>query len=634
MLLGVLPAFDASAAGHASGQEIVDLAMTYLGKVPYVWGGTKIDGANPGADCSGFICRLYEKFGFNFWANRTKLRNCGTNLGADLSLAELGDIIWYEGHVAIFAGYSNGHPMIVHCTGGNVQNVTYSRADRVSAALKGVIRIPGVVNGGQTLTKAYFSAPTQRDYVNKAWVGETNAVLVTQVSKLSGVKVTQMGICIYDANGELIKKYSENVSGLVGNSTTVYHSWYDMNSEAGITLEPGTDYKYRFFGVFDGQEIMGDVRLFTTAGQKPAKTFRAYFYSGLDYMWYDVVEVTQGKTFPFLPANPYVPEGYSFKGWFTAKSGGEQISANTVFNGNGDVSFYAQYEKKAETATAYLYSGLDYSQCRTITVTEGRQLGIMPEAYVPEGYTFKGWFTAKSGGEQLSPATIYNGGGDLFVYAQYEEKVRTYTARFYSGLNFEYCEEVCVAYNEALGKLPEAYVPEGYNFWGWYTAMEGGAKIGSGTVYDVERDYSFYARYESNMKFEPDFHRIMLWINYPNMSVDGSIVPIDAQGTMPSIINGRTMLPIRAVMEAMGGSVAWDNSTKTITLSKDGEVLKLRIGSSYAWDSERAYALDSAPVIIGGRTLLPVRAVVEYFHGIVEWDNSAKCVTISYEDIY
>ncbi len=555
MLLGAVPAVEADAAGYASGQEIVELAMNYIGAVPYVWGGTTIDGANPGADCSGFICRLYEKFGFNFWANRTKLRNCGTNLGADLSLAQLGDIIWYDGHVAIFAGYRNGYPMIVHCTGGNYRNVVYSRADKVGAQLKGVIRIPGVVNNGETVSSAYFSPASQSEYADKYFIGETNALLVSQVNKLSGVRVTEMGIYIYDENGNLITRYAEDVSNIVGSSTTLFHSWYDINAEVGITLSKATTYQYCFFGVFDGEEIVGDLYAFTTAGIPDVQSFDAYFHSGLDHSFYDVVTVTKGECIGAVP-EPYIPEGYLFKGWYTAASGGYEIGSNTLFDGSADVSFYAQYEAVEKNYTAY----------------------------------------------------------------------------FYSGENFEYCDSVTMTYNQQMGALPEAYVPGGYNFLGWYTAPEGGGKVGSTTLYNVEQDYSFYARYEIMEKFEPDFHRIILWVNKPIMSVDGEMVPIDGQGTAPAIINSRTMLPIRALMEAMGGSVEWDNTSKTISLSKDGETLKLRIGANYAWDSEDIYPLDSAPVIVNGRTLLPVRTVVEYFHGWIEWDGSAKSVTINFEE--
>ena len=84
-------------------------------------------------------------------------------------------------------------------------------------------------------------------------------------AKLSGVKVTQMGLYLYDANGKLIKKHSENITN-VGSSTTVYHSWYDINAEVGVTLTQATTYKYQFFGVFDGEEIRSSVYSFTTKG--------------------------------------------------------------------------------------------------------------------------------------------------------------------------------------------------------------------------------------------------------------------------------------------------------------------------------------------------------------------------------
>ena len=114
------------------------------------------------------------------------------------------------------------------------------------------------------------------------------------------------------------------------------------------------------------------------------------------------------------------------------------------------------------------------------------------------------------------------------------------------------------------------------------------------------------------------------------MRVNRTTMDIDNQGTAPCIINGRTMIPIRALIEAMGGTVSWNGTLQQVTLTLDGKTLYLRIGESYAFDRNNTYALDSAPVLSNGRTLLPVRAVVEYFGGSVSWNGSARCVTIQY----
>ena len=64
---------------------------------------------------------------------------------------------------------------------------------------------------------------------------------------------------------------------------------------------------------------------------------------------------------------------------------------------------------------------------------------------------------------------------------------------------------------------------------------------------------------------------IKLWIGNASMSVNGVQQPIDTQGTKPVIVEGRTLVPIRAIIEAFGGSATWESSTRkvTVTLGKD-----------------------------------------------------------------
>ncbi len=124
--------------------------------------------------------------------------------------------------------------------------------------------------------------------------------------------------------------------------------------------------------------------------------------------------------------------------------------------------------------------------------------------------------------------------------------------------------------------------------------------------------------------------RVVLRIGEPNISVDGVSIPIDSHGTAPCIIGDRTMLPIRSVIEALGGSVGWDNASKTVSLSLDGFSVSMSIGSATAWSGGSSYQLAAAPVIVGGRTMVPIRSL-EYFGAEVQWNAADKSVTITYE---
>ena len=132
----------------------------------------------------------------------------------------------------------------------------------------------------------------------------------------------------------------------------------------------------------------------------------------------------------------------------------------------------------------------------------------------------------------------------------------------------------------------------------------------------------------SSARYLPDVV-VSMQIDNPTMTVNGTDVKIDlGRDTAPVIINGRTLVPIRAIIEAFGGSVAWDEPTKTVTLTEEDDVIKLIIDSNTAYLNNSAYTLDTAPTIINGRTMLPVRFVAEGFNLGVAWDSAQKKVSI------
>lgn len=97
----------------------------------------------------------------------------------------------------------------------------------------------------------------------------------------------------------------------------------------------------------------------------------------------------------------------------------------------------------------------------------------------------------------------------------------------------------------------------------------------------------------------------------------------------PAVVNGRTLVPLRAIFEELGATVAWNGETRTITAIRHDTSIRLTIGSDkmYVWDEE--ITLDCLAQLIGDTTMVPVRAISEAFHYNVEWDGENRVVAIS-----
>lgn len=99
----------------------------------------------------------------------------------------------------------------------------------------------------------------------------------------------------------------------------------------------------------------------------------------------------------------------------------------------------------------------------------------------------------------------------------------------------------------------------------------------------------------------------------------------------PSIENGRTLVPLRAIFEAMGASVEWDESTRTVTSRCGSTTVVLPLGSTSPTVNGQIWKLDVPAKIKNGRTLAPLRFVGEAFGGKVNWDEGNRVITINYE---
>jgi hypothetical protein len=124
---------------------------------------------------------------------------------------------------------------------------------------------------------------------------------------------------------------------------------------------------------------------------------------------------------------------------------------------------------------------------------------------------------------------------------------------------------------------------------------------------------------------------IVLQIGNPYMEVNGKKQEIDpGRGTAPVLLSGRAVLPIRAVVEAMGGTVGWDANQQKVTLVAKGNTVELWIGVYEIRVNGQMKEIDVAPVEIKGRTMIPVRFVAENLNAEIIWDGDNQKITITY----
>ena len=101
--------------------------------------------------------------------------------------------------------------------------------------------------------------------------------------------------------------------------------------------------------------------------------------------------------------------------------------------------------------------------------------------------------------------------------------------------------------------------------------------------------------------------------------------------TTPFIENDRTLVPMRAIFEALGAKVNWDGETKTI-VSYDpiSDVsITMQIDSANMFVGEEKVELDVPAKIVNDRTVVPIRAIAEGMNSKVDWDGETRTVTVT-----
>ena len=117
-------------------------------------------------------------------------------------------------------------------------------------------------------------------------------------------------------------------------------------------------------------------------------------------------------------------------------------------------------------------------------------------------------------------------------------------------------------------------------------------------------------------------------VTFANIGVtlDGTPITFDVP---PQMIDYRTMVPLRAIFEALGADIDWNGDTQTVTATRGGTVVIMQVGNPVITVAGNSVTLDVPPLIVDDRTLVPARAVAESFGVNVDWNQGTQTVILT-----
>ena len=262
--------------------------------------------------------------------------------------------------------------------------------------------------------------------------------------------------------------------------------------------------------------------------------------------------------------------GYTFLGWNNNPNatGGKYMSMQTIPVGAEDLVLYAIWKKNEVSWSEWDLTLSDY------------------EIYF-DGTNYKEKIVVKI--DEKDDREYY------FTY-DCDEELKIKWGDDYYDENGYYCEELIVYAPETPFKNDnieiEVQVRDGNDNIVDYTSFD--------VYFEETKDTSFADRNPTG---------ISVYLNGKKLSFD----------VQPQIINSRTMVPMRKIFEELGTVVGWNNNTQRAISVKKGDVVSMSIGGQYITVNGEQKLLDSPPIIISGRTLVPVRAIAESFNCDVDW---------------
>jgi hypothetical protein len=118
---------------------------------------------------------------------------------------------------------------------------------------------------------------------------------------------------------------------------------------------------------------------------------------------------------------------------------------------------------------------------------------------------------------------------------------------------------------------------------------------------------------------------VKLTVNKKSLTIDGKAVSMDQA---PVIVNNKTLVPVRFVAEAMGGTVSWEAQSRRIGIVKDSQMIEMWLGNPELNVDGSVVQDVVAPHLINDRTMVPLRLIAERLGWVVAWDGKTQSITL------
>lgn len=392
-------------------------------------------------------------------------------------------------------------------------------------------------------------------------------------------------------------------NGAVTNVGTIENGTFHgaVTNEAGGTISGGT-----FHGTLTNNGTIDD-----------SATFAVTFKDGDNVL--DTKKVVKGQK--AIDPKP-TKTGHTLVGWH--KDDGNEHNFDTPVT--APLTLTAQWKINQYTITFDTDGG---SAVAPITQDYGTAI-LAPAAPTKSGYTFAGW-------DKEIPATMP--AENMTITAQWRRKKSSSSTPEYAVSAPGKSENGSVSIspkNAAEGeRVTITVVPKKGYALDKLTALDKNGKEmklkdkGDGkftftmpaSKVEIKATFKEAASEPAPPKQETRQTVVQMQIGSRMLISDGVVSQKDAA---PVIRNNRTLVPIRFITEALGGEVKWNEAAKEVILVIDGKEIRMRIG-------ETLEKYGVAPMIIDGRTYVPVRFVADELHAAVVWNEAAKTVTITKE---